>query len=424
MGPVKCVNLSKVIVSLLHGTSDWKFLNENYEAIQSLILDQIRLIKKGQSLPIYTSIRKLPLWITIEEFGGYQTSAVLGIISNDTELVVIDSKSDNQVNNHFEIEIPSLFAVPTSDFYFSCNSSNEIPELCSYRDESFRIRKCESVPRNVLFVPDIILSKFFQMHPKEKICLSSGSKFSNSYSGTYNFSVDGNVCEFESNQHSNETIISTSNGITIKTSEIDFNQTNCIKPLNIPVNNYFSELLLETIYKCVLFHGQAGSGKTKAAQTAICHLNYSSNFLSQIIYIDLLTSSLDFNFLEESSIVFVIDHVDEYLQSQPGIEKDITKYILFRKKIIDILQICKDNRVILISRSSEIFSYFSSIAMFQFDRIFTAEDSKNWNFEINPAPLTSIFGLNEAKSLLERFILNPLQFSNAYMANQMDVHSR
>ena len=425
MGPVKCVNLSKVIVSLLHGTSDWKFLNENYETIQSLILDQIRLIKKGQSLPIYTIIRKTPLWIKIEEFGGYQTSDVLGIISNDTELVVTDSKkSDNQSDNYFEIEIPSLIAVPTSDFHFSCNSSHEIPELCSYRDESFIVRKCESVPNNVLFVPDIILSKFFKRLPKEKIILSSGSKFSNSYSGTYTFSADGIVREFESNQHSNETIISTSDGIIIKTSEIDFNQINRIKPLNIPMRNSFAELLLETFYKCVLFHGQAGSGKTKAAQDAIRYLNYSPNFLSQIIYIDLLTSSLNINFIEDSSIVFVIDHVDEYLQSQPEIEKDVTKFILFFKKILDFLQICKGNRVILISRSSEIFSKYSSIAMFQFDHIFTSENSKTWNFEANLEPLTSVFGLNEAISLLERFILNPLQFSNAYMANQMDVHSR
>lgn len=424
MGPVKCVNLSKVIVSLLNGASDWKFLNENYETIQSLILDQIRLIKKGQSLPIYTNIRKTPLWITIEEFGGYKAPAVLGIISNDTELVVIDSISDDHIYKRFETEIPPLISVPTSDFYFSCNSSHEIPELCSYRDESFRIRKCESVPRNVIFVPDIILSKFFKIHPKEKICLSSGSKISNSYSGTYNFSINENACEFESNQHSNETIISTPNGIVIKTSEIDYNQMNRIKPLDIPIKNSIADLLLETFYKCVLFHGQAGSGKTKAAQAAICHLSYSSNFLSQLIYIDLLTSSLDINFLEESSIVFVIDHVDEYLQSQSEIDKDITKYILLYKKIIDILQICKDNRVILISRSSEIFSKYSSIAMFQFDLIFKSEDSKNWNFEINPEPLISVFGLNEAKSLLEKFILNPLQFSYAYKTNQMDVHSR
>jgi hypothetical protein len=426
LGHVKCANLSKVIVSLLHGASDWKFLNDNYEMIQSLILDQIRLIKKGQSLPIYTNLRKLPLWIKIEEFGGYQTSDALGMISNNTELVVIDSKFDNQSSHNSEIDkFTSLLAVPTSDFHFSCNSSHEIPELCSFRNESFRIRKLETVPPNILLVPDFILSKIFNLNAKEKITLSPSLKYSNSYTGSYSFSVNGNVCEFENNMHTKETIISTPNGVAIKTSEIDFNHINRIRPYIKPSKNIFTELLLDTFFKCVLLHGLAGSGKTKAAQEAIQYLNYLPNFLSQIIYIDLLKSSLNLNFSEEIPIVFVIDHVDEYLQSQSDIEeKDAIKYILLCKKIVDILQYCKSNRVILISRSSRIFSNYSSIVTLQFDRIMTFEGSKKWDFEVNPEPLACVFGLNEAKFMLERFILNPLQYSDAYMANQMDVYSR
>lgn len=400
-------------------------MNDNYEIIQSLILDQIRLIQKGQSLPIYTSLRNTPLWIKIEEFGGYQTSDVLGIISNDTELVVIDSKTDDQSTCNPKIEIPSLFAVPTSDYHFSCNSSYEILDLCSFKEETFRVRKLDSVPPNVLLVPDLVLSKVFKISPKEKITLLPSSKLSNSYTGTYNFSVDGIKCEFEIDQHYNETIISTSNGIAIKTSEIDFNQINCIKPFIKGSKNAFTEFLSETLYKCVLFHGQAGSGKTKTAHEAIRYLNYSPTFLSQIVYIDLLKSSFNLKFPEKDPIVFIIDHVDEYFQSQSEIEeKDVTKYICLYRKIFDILQVCKNNRVILISRSSKIFSNYSSIAPLQFDHIFTLECSKNWNFEVNTVPLTCVFGLNEAKKLLERFILNPLKFSSAYLANQMDLYSR
>lgn len=410
---------------MLNEAEDWRFLHENYEIIQTLILDQIRLIKRGQSLPIFTDIRKTPVWIKIEEFGGYQSSDALGIISNDTELVVIDSCKDNQNMDENDIKIPPLFAVPSTDLYFSCNPFQKIPEICSYQDETFRIKKSESVPPNVLLVPDFILSEIFQMKSKEKIILSPSYKSAASYSGTFNFSVDGNTCNFDYKQHEIETIISVSNGIVVKTSKIDFNQINQIRAVDIESKNVLATFLIETNHKFVLFHGHPGSGKTKITIEAIKNLNYSANFLSSTIYIDILTSTININFSNETSTVFIIDHVDEYLQSDSEMdEKTITKYVLLYRKIADILLVCKENRVILISRTSKIFSNFSSIAALQFDHIFTLENSKSWNFKVNQEPLDSVFGLNEAKKILERCILNPLQYSDAYKANQMDVHSR
>ena len=96
MPTAKCVNLSKVIISLSFETEDWEFLHENFELVQSTVLDQIRLIRRGDRIPIFTSLRKSPLWIFIEEFSGYQSIDTLGIISNDTELVVVET-ADNHM---------------------------------------------------------------------------------------------------------------------------------------------------------------------------------------------------------------------------------------------------------------------------------------------------------------------------------------
>lgn len=349
---------------------------------------------------------------------------MLGIISNDTELVIIDYNDDQGINR-LDTEIPTLLAVPSVNFTFLCNPCHKVPEICSYRDEYFRISTCDSVPPNVLLVPDLILSDFFNLMPKDKILLSPGVKYSESYSGTFNFSLDESLCEFDPNQHPNETIISTSNGIVVKTSKIDFDQITQIRPLNLSKMNVLTQFLLDSSHKFILFHGQPGSGKSKNALEAVNQLNYDPKFFSQAIYIDLLSSPSNINVPEEKSIVAVIDHLDEYLQPHfETDEKNIMDYILLFKKIRGILQSCNENRVVLISRSIRVFSNFSSIVPLQFDHIFALENSKHWEFKVNPEPLTSVFGLNEAKYLLERYILSPLQFSHAFITNQMDVHSR
>lgn len=425
MFPAKCANLSKVIVSLPNETEDWQFLNENYELIQNSILNQIRIIKRGQILPIYTEIRNNPLLIKIEEFGGYQSPDMLGIISNDTELVVIDNNDQVQAMEDHHDYLPPLIAVPTSEFYFSCHPSHKLPQICSFQDETFGVSKCESVPINVLLIPDVILSKHFKTAPKDKITLSRRVEASKSFTGTYQYNIDGKLCNFEPDEHLNKSIISTSGGIVITTSKIDFDQINQIRPFCSAPNNNFTKYLLKTSHKITLFHGQAGSGKTRMAHESLQQLNYNPEYLSKIEYVDLLTSGLNTDFPDDTPFTLIADHVDEYLQHGEDMdEKGIIKYIILCRKIVHFLGTCKENRVILISRSSKIFSKFSSIASLQFDHIFTFEESQNWSFNINTEPLSGILGLSEAIDSLERFILNPLQFSCVYKANQMDVHSR
>lgn len=382
-------------------------------------MDQIRLIKRSDQYPIYTNIRKQPLWIKVEEFGGYQPSNKLGIIADNTELVIIDT-CDIKTENNFDF--PSFIAVPHFGFEFMCNSQYKLPQICSFNDHYFKVLQNEAVPQNVLLVPEIILRDVFKLNPKQNIKLSDGSNISSiDYSNVVHYSVDGLKCHFNESEHLKESIISSPNGIAVKMPQTVSKEVIVIKSKVPGELNEFAQFLNKTLKKFILFHGSAGTGKTKCVREATQQLNFKPYFLYQIFYIDLLTS--DFNSTQNSGL-FLFDHVDEYLQVETEIDdKTIRKYVNLYRKIAELL-LQRNNRIVFISRSPKSFSPFSKVLTLPFDSTFSLETSKTWKFSKTSEELNCVFGLTEAKKSLERHILNPLQFSDIYHANQMNLYSR
>lgn len=404
---------------------DWKFIHEHNELIQSLILDQMRLIKRGICFPVYTKIRNLPIWIKIEEFGGYQAPDKLGVISNDTEIIILESDDKDSPENLHKFQFPRLTIVPHPGFEFICNSSLKIPDICSFQNHSFKIQKNDLIPNDVLLMPDVLLSKIFKIVPKDRIVLSSNFSKASKFNGSIIYSKNGSKIYFDPVKHSDETIISTPEGIAIKTNSSEPNQFHVIPSVAPNGFNELADFLQKTSHRLVLFHGSAGSGKTKLIHDAINQLNYSLNFLLKLKYIDLMNSDLIIDLKMDVSTVFFLDHFDEYLLRESESDEKITiKYSNVSKKILHFLQMQKDSRFILISRSSKVFSRFSTIISLPFDSVFKFESSETWNLNLKTEPLDCIYGLDDAKKFLEINILNPLQFSNIYKANQMNLYSR
>lgn len=420
------MNLAKVIISLPFEAEDWKFLHENFELIQTTVLDQIRLIKRGDRIPIHTSIRKSPLWIFIEEFSGYQSRDTLGIISNDTELIVVE-KTDNHMKNKLKEQNTSLIAVPSSQTRFSCNPSHNLPQICSFKDHNFKVLADERVPKNCIIIPHVILADVFKISPKDKIIISeANSDKSTPFSSFIHYTIDGSMPKLNPNEHNNETIISSSNGFSVKTSDSNIEQIVQLKCNDFKDLNDYAKLLRETAHRMILFHGRSGCGKTQAVRDAIDQLNFSPEFFSKLVYVDLLTSELDLNYnFNDSPISFIMDHVDEFLLEEAEVDEKVNKkYAQLCKKLENILLMHEENRVTLISRSSKLFSRFSSKISLPFDFIFTLEKQNSWRFKLNDASFDSVFGLSEAKSQLQYHILHPLQFADVYKSNQMNLHSR
>ena len=393
---------------------------------QSTVLDQIRLIRRGDRIPIFTSLRKSPLWIFIEEFSGYQSIDTLGIISNDTELVVVET-ADNHMKYKALNEIIPLIAVPSSLTYFTCNPSQNLPQICWFKEHSFKVLADENVPENCIIIPNVVLTDILKITPKEKILLKQFNDKKNvSFTSFIHYTLDGERPDFNPIEHNNETIISSSNGISIKTSDSNFEQMIKLKTVDFTNLNVYARLLSETFHRMILFHGQPGYGKTETILEAINQLNFRSDYFSKIIYIDLLTSELDPNYsFNDGPITFIMDHVDEFLLEETDFDEKMNKkYVRLWKNLEYILSMHNNNRVTLVSRSSKIFSKFSSKISFPFDFIFTLEQSNIWKFNLNEDPFNSVFGLNEAKSQLQLHILHPIRFANLYIFNQMNLHSR
>lgn len=423
---LKHVMLSKVIVSLPFETEDFMFVHENYELIQSTVLDQIRLIKRGDRIPIHLSIRKSPVWISIEEFGGYQSPNILGIISNETELVVVELNHNNIKSIKVEEKLPHLFAVPSLKPYFACHSFHNLPEICSYKNHSFKILKDDSVHKNCILIPYVIIYNIFKISSKEKIQFSRIHEDMNvPFSSFTHYTFDGMKPEINLLEHSNESIISSPNGISIKTNYSNSDEVIKLKSeSNLDNLNTYTNLLLETSYRMILFNGQSGCGKTEIVLETINQLNFRPDYFSRIIYIDLLTSDFESHFDLNSSKTFILDHVDEYLQEGQDDEKINRKYVKLWKKLEWILLMNIENRITIISRTAKIFSKLSTKFSLPFDYVFKHEKSNNWNLQLNHNRFDSIRGLSYAISLLELHILHPLQFSNIYKFNQMNLHSR
>ena len=409
-----------MIVSLPNSKDDWEFLHEHFELVQATILDQIRLIKRGEQIPIHTNVRKQILWIKIEEFGGYKSSGKLGIISNDTELEIIENLNKN-IENPAIFRFPTLLAVPHSEFTFKCNSNHKLPKICSFKEHSFKVLQDDSVPQNVALVPDLVLSRLFKIVPKHQFILSEGPNSPVAYSNICHYSVDGSDCLFEPSEHLNESIIETSNGIAVKIVKPEA-EKNIIAQLTPSEFNGLADFLHKSTHKLILLHGKAGIGKTKNIMEAINQLNYSCDFVKKTVYVDLLTS--DFLSIDAPAIIF-IDHIDEYLQmeSESSEARSIKKYIILCRKISELL-LQKGNIIVCVSRSTKVFSNYSYILSLPFDYIFTFQKSENWDFNQNPMPLNCVHGLEDAKKSLEEHLLNPLQFSAIYKANQMNLYSR
>ena len=371
------------------------------------------------------SKRKSPLWIFVEEFGGYQSPDVWGIISNETELVVIEASNSHLDPKKID-EIPLLVAVPSSQLHFSCNTSHNLPLICGFKDHNFRVISDDKTPKDCIFIPNVIMTKIFKIEPKDKILLSKiNDKNSVPSTSFIHYTLNESKPEFDPSEHANESIISSPDCISIKNSNSNRDEIVRIKCTSFDNFNVYADLLRQTSHRMILFHGQSGCGKTEIVHNAVNQLNFCPEYSSKIIYIDLLTSELVTNHNYNSSITFILDHTDEYLLQEPDLDENINvKYMKLCKKLESILQMHKENRVTLISRSSKIFSKFATIFLLPFDFIFTLEKLNDWKFHLNCDPFDSVFGLNEAKSLLELHILHPLQFSEVYKLNQMNLHSR
>lgn len=420
------MNLAKVIISLPFEAEDWKFLHENFELIQTTVLDQIRLIKRGDRIPIHTTIRKSPLWICIEEFSGYQSRDTLGIISNDTELIVVE-KTDNRMKNKLQEQTISLIAVPSSQTHFSCNPGHNLPQICSFKDNNFKVLADERVPKNCIIIPHVILTDVFKISPKDEIIISEAkSDKSMPFTSFIHYTLDGSKPSLNPNEHNNETIISTSNGFSVKISDSNTEQIVKLKCKDFNELNDYAKLLHETAHRMILFHGRSGCGKTQTVRDAIDQLNFCPEYFSKIVYVDLLTTELNLNYnFNDVPISFILDHVDEFLFEEAEVDEKVNKkYAQLCKKLENILLMHEENRITVILRSSKLFSRFSSKISLPFDFIFTLEKSNSWSFEFNADPFDSVFGLNEAKSQLQYHILHPLQFADVYKFNQMNLHSR
>lgn len=411
------------MVSLPNGSEDWKLLYQDFESLQSLILNQIRLVKRGNLFPIYSKSRNTPLWIKVEEFDGYKSPEKLGVISNDTELVFIDSISEPSPN--VSSFVHSFIVVPTFGFEFHCNSAHGTPDICRFKDHQFIVRKCETVPQGVLLVPDIILKDVFKICSKEKIEICSSISEIPEFFSTINYSADGGICIFESSNHLIETIISTPTGIVVKSSN---SEPNVIIPLNTEKSfesNSFSEFISKTEHRIILFNGQSGCGKSKAIGDAIQYLNHSSSYLFKMIYFDLLeTSDLSFSNIEDFSVI-ILDHVDEYLLVESDSDDEVTKkYIRLCRDISDLVSMYKMVKFVIVTRSNKDFTQFLPKFPLRFDYSFSLQKFEGWTFDINLQPFEDVLGLVEAKLSLQRLILNPLKFYSVYKANNMDLHSR
>ena len=428
----KHVDLSKVIVSVPSGPEDLTFLHENFKIIESLILDQIRLVRRGDLVPIFTNHRNKPLWIKIEEFGGYQTPEKVGIIGNDTELIVMEEfETTLQIEN---LVISKLVAVPSSKFTFSANPCQRLPQICSFKGYNFKIEKDENVPIGILVVPDVILHMIFELLPKDIIALKHNSceDITDENCGLKHFSADGLLCEFDRKFRRKETIIPASNGIVVKTKHHDSEEIIYCKRIITKTLNKFSEMLSKSSSRLILFHGPAGCGKSETAIEAIDQLNYSYNFLLPIIYSDLITID-EKKFLLQTqkskniNHLLILDHVDEYLKSDSdeADDKNAIKYMKLCHLISNIIEFNKRSKIVLIVRSLKSLSRFFSISSLPVDEIFSMEESKNWKFNCSVSSNTylNFRGLDEAKSLLERYILNPLRFSDVFRANGMNLYS-
>lgn len=401
--------------------------------LQNRILDQHRLVKKGIRMPIYTDSRMDPFYIVIEELCGYKSNSVYGILSNDTELVVINSSDcadDINSSPRFEPRIIDLVSIPTTSFKFFSNSLCGLSRLCSFKEHSFIVEIDDSLPEGVILVPEIILISIFKLRAKSKICISSNSSkvFDMTLLGQYHFSVDGLNCKYDSNIHIGETVIPCDNGIIAFSNEIGTTKVCPIEISSLLPLNCFASFLHSSSKRMILFHGPSGCGKSKTVLDAMTQLNFRPDFHFQFQYLDLSVKSFTIDeslYVYDKSII-ILDHADEYLNENENEDREKPSRKLFKLHytIMNLLSRSSLCRICLIVRSIRDFSGFLKNAPLPFDFLFTSVPEKSeWGLAKPHGPWNDIFGQKHAKLQLERYILNPIRFNYIFQANNMKLHS-
>lgn len=441
MSTVKHVDLHKVIVSL-PVSADWSLVHANFEVLQAVILDQVRLVRRGDHIPLFTPLRAEPVWIRIDEFGGYQQADRLGILHNDTEVIVLSEPPTCETRDTCREQV--LRVLPARSNYFAIHSSilhgTQHMSLLNHR---VRVSPDDTLPPGYLQVPDAILAEIFRLSPKSfvtvrlegdapdsrppprVILLSSTTGRDDPPSATHIHNL--------LKTHPSETIIPLSCDTFIVREPGDAGPTEIrhFTSLSRGVSNVLATFILEQMIKSnrrlCLFSGGIGSGKTRLVHEAIRFLDYSSHCPLQIGYLDALCDPLSAS-LRPSQLI-VVDHVDEFLDQ----EEDDTGRFASRRymelcSLVETVLLQTDGRVMLITRSNRALAPHLSTHPLPVDCVFSNQPS--WDgaprdtapLRSTPAPLPLVLGLEEAKAVLAQHIFNPLRFASLYRANGMKAH--
>lgn len=401
MAPVKIAELKKAVV-LVDGEDHWMLLNKNRDSIESIILDQIRLMKRHQRLPIWFGDQVI--WIKLESGGEY------GLLGFDTELIVEQATEAVQVE---EIEM-SLIPGLRDGFYWKKSAG-----LYRIREETVRIQADPQIPEGFLQVPYYLLEHVFALPPKSKINCERVVKTKLEFPHQWTISHSAATNTFNSlNSFDFESIMFVAEGTAvIGSTEARKNiQYKEVKPIQ------FDELatFLMKKPKIALIEGDAGVGKTIQIQQAIMALNWRHEFPLIIKYYDMLSETPIIG-NERFRTLYILDHFDEYFEEQEEAEpENRQKFLKIAKQINHATQTLDHSVAIIVRSCRNLTKYMRGCGMLSFDASFTCETVKNTSMTLIDSPaFDHVLGSQATLLRLKCLLFNPIKYEHIYAANGM-----
>lgn len=379
----------------------WRLVNENRDLIEGIILDQIRLMKRHQRVPLWFEDQNTMIWIRLESGGEY------GLLGFDTELIVEQASESSVIE--FEITlIPGL----RDGFYW-----RKAGGLHRIGDEAIvNVHSDPQIPEGFLQIPYYILDHLFQLPSKSKITCKKVAKSKLEYPHQWIISlkeIDPAIVALQF-----ESVVFVGEGAAMIGSAEPRKNIIYQKIPAPPVMNELATFLLNES-KLLLIEGEAGVGKTAQIQQAISALNWNHDFGLPIKYYD-LQSETPLLGIFSSKCLYILDHFDEYFEEEGEEAKELDKFRKIVKQINHSTQTLGHSVTLVVRSSRNLIKYMQGCGWLSFDASFTIEKSCNTSVTLTDSPtFDHVLGSQSALLQLKRLLFNPIKYEHIYAANGM-----
>lgn len=382
----------------------WRLVNENRGLIEGIILDQIRLMKRHQRVPLWFGDQNVMIWIRLESGGEY------GLLGFDTELIV-EQAGEAAVVDENEFQMTLIPGLKDGFYWRKAGGLYRIGE-----DAVVNVHSDPQIPEGFLQISYYILDHLLQLTSKSKINCKKVAKKKLEYPHQWILSSKEAKPVIVSFQF--ESVVFVEAGAAMIGSAVPRKNIIYQKIPAPPLMNELVTFLLNE-QKLLLIEGEAGVGKTAQIQQAIHALNWSYDFVLPIKYYDLQTETpiLANN---SSKCLYILDHFDEYFEGEGEEAQELDKFRNIVKQINHSTQTLGQSIALIVRSSRNLIKYMRSCGWLSFDAKFTIEKSCNASLIVTDSPaFDHVLGTHSALRQLKRLLFHPIKYEHIYAANGM-----